>query len=170
MRSSITNLRYTLYGIEDERLRIMLAALLEDRFKLKFHPEAKPGTVYLLQRTNGAFRPAPSARAVRGEDGKIVDAAISSIGAAGTWNMSDTSMKQLAKFAGDFIVHAPVIDETHIDGYFDYRSATDVDMSNMDIVDAAFQDFLSEMGLRLKKSNGSVETIVIDHVEKPSEN
>lgn len=36
MRSSITNPRYTLYGIEDERLRTMLTALLEDRFKLKF--------------------------------------------------------------------------------------------------------------------------------------
>lgn len=95
---------------------------------------------------------------------------MSSIGAAGTWDMSDTSMKQLAKFAGDFIVRSPFVDDTHIDGYFDYRSATDVDMSNMDIVDAAFQDFLSEMGLCLKKSNGSVETIVIDHVEKPSEN
>jgi len=37
LRSSIKNLRYTLYGIEDQQLREMLQALLIDRFQLKFH-------------------------------------------------------------------------------------------------------------------------------------
>jgi uncharacterized protein (TIGR03435 family) len=37
LRSSIKDLRYALFGIEDEHLREMLQALLIDRFQLKFH-------------------------------------------------------------------------------------------------------------------------------------
>src|SRR5882762_8699443 len=50
LRSSIKDLRHTLFGIEDEHLRQMLQALLIDRFQLKFHRETKTGDVYLLGR------------------------------------------------------------------------------------------------------------------------
>jgi uncharacterized protein (TIGR03435 family) len=170
LRASISNLKYTWYGIEDERLRQMLTTLLVDRFQLRFHRETKTGTVYLLQRGKRTFRLAASERAKRAENGETIDRGIGTIGAAGNWGIYDTSMSQLAKFASDVILHAPVFDETHLEGYFDYRSPTEVDMSNIESTDAAFPSFISEMGLRLKKSQGPVETIVIDHAEKPSEN
>lgn len=170
LRASITNLKYTWYGIEDERLRQMLTALLVDRFQLRFHREMKTGTVFALRRGKKSLRLVPSERARRAEIGEVIDPGMGTIGAAGNWSMSDTSMAQLAKFASEYILHAPVLDETHLEGYFDYRSKTEVDMSNMESTDAAFPGFISEMGLQLKKSEGPIETIVIDHVEKPSPN
>lgn len=170
LRASFTNLKHTWFGIEDERLRQMLTALLIDRFQLKFHREAKTRTVYLLQRGNRPFRLVASTRESKNENGEVIDPGFGSIGLAGNWALSDTSMAQLAKFAGEYILHAPVLDETHIDGYFDYRSPIAVDMSQPNVNESSFISFISEIGLRLKKSEGPVETIVIDHVESPSAN
>jgi uncharacterized protein (TIGR03435 family) len=170
LRASFTDLKYTWYGIDDGRLRQMLTALLTARFQLRFHRETKTGTVYLLQRSGKPLRLAISQRARRTVDGAVVDPSMGTIGVAGNWNISDTSMSQLAKFASDYILHAPVLDETHLQGSFDYRSPTEVDMSTIESSDAAFPGFVSEMGLQLKKSRGPVETIVIDSAGKPTEN
>jgi uncharacterized protein (TIGR03435 family) len=51
LRSSIRNLRHTLFGMEDERLCEMLQTLVADRFQLRFHRETSSGDVYLLERT-----------------------------------------------------------------------------------------------------------------------
>lgn len=170
LRASVTNLKHTWYTIADERLRQMLTALLIERFQLRFHRETRIGTVYLLQRSNKPLRLVPSQRERRNEKGEDISPGFGSIGLAGNWDITDASMTQLANFASENILHVPVQDETHLDGYFHYRSPTDVDMSQPGVQESSFIGFVSEMGLRLKKSSGPVETIVIDHVEKPSEN
>lgn len=170
MRSSITNLKHTWYTIDDPRLRQMLTALLVDRFHLKYHRETKTGTIYILERTNKPLRLIASGHERRDEKGELIDAGFGSIGLAGRWDITDASMAQLANFASDFILHAPVQDQTHLQGTFHYRSNTLVDMSDPDVHTSSFIGFISELGLRLKKSQGPVETIVIDHAEKPSEN
>ncbi|MGH9593813.1 MAG: M56 family metallopeptidase, partial [Bryobacteraceae bacterium] len=43
MQATVTDLRYSLFAIEDENLRQMLQALLIDRFQLKFHRATKTG-------------------------------------------------------------------------------------------------------------------------------
>src|SRR6185503_12404742 len=57
--ASIKNLRYTVFGIDDEHLREMLQALLIDRFQLRFHRETKTGDVYLLERSGKTLRLRP---------------------------------------------------------------------------------------------------------------
>ncbi len=66
MRSSIKDLRYTWWGIEDPRLREMLQTLLIDRFQLKFHRETKTGDVYLLERNGKPLQLRPAKAATRG--------------------------------------------------------------------------------------------------------
>jgi len=169
LRASLTDLRHTWYTIDDARLRQMLTALLVDRFHLEFHRETKIRTVYLLERSDKAPRLAPSEHVRRDDGGELVDPGFGSIGLAGSWAI-DASMKQLANFASEFVLHAPVEDQTHLEGYFHYRSSTTVDMSEPDAHGSSFMSFISELGLRLKKSQGPVETIVVDHAERPSEN
>lgn len=170
LRAGITDLRHTWYTIEDVQLRQMLTALLIDRFQLKFHRETRTGTIYLLQRSNKPLRLVLAERERRNEKDEIIDPGFGSIGLAGSWDISDMSMAQLANFTSDFVLHVPVLDETHLDGHFHYRSRAEVDRSQPGTHDSSFMAFISEMGLKLKKSQGPVESIVIDHVEEPTSN
>lgn len=170
MRSSIKDFRYTLFGIEDEQLSEMLQALLIDRFQLKFHRETKTGDVYLLQR-NGkplALRPLEIPTGSADPD----SGSFGSIGyAGGQWGVFATSMPQLAKFASDFILHVPVLDRTALSGRFNYRQRVpDLEPKYSGDQSDSFLSFMQELGLKLERAKGPVETLVIDHAAKPSPN
>ena len=171
VRSNIKDLRHTLFGIEDQSLRAMMQAVLIDRFQLKFHQETKTGDVYLLER-NGkavALRAAeiPSADADPSADRK----SFGSIGyVGGRWSLFATTMPQLAKFASDYVLHAPVLDRTGLTGAFDYKQrAADPEPNYSDNSDS-FLRWMPEIGLKLERSKGPVEIFIIDQAAKPSAN
>jgi uncharacterized protein (TIGR03435 family) len=163
LRESITNLRHTLFSIEDERLRKMVQELLIARFQLQFHRETRAGDVYVLER-NGKALALKSSEAAAG-------AAFGSIGyAGGTWVIASSTMPQLAKFASDYIFHAPVRDETGLSGSFDYRQRVpDLEPNYADNSDS-FRRLLPELGLKLERIRGTVEALVIDSATRPSPN
>ena len=164
---NITNLRHSLFGIEDQRLREMLQRLLVDRFQLSFHRETKTGKVYLLKR-NGALRLRPT-----GTDDSQHSAFSGDIGfAAGRWVISNTSMPQLAKYAAERILHAPVSDQTGLSGSFDYKQPNTLADSEVNYGDPSgpFLLLIPELGLKMEAAKGPVEIFVIDHAEKPSSN
>lgn len=165
LQPAITNLRHGLFDIGDERLRGMLQALLADRFHLQFHLETKTGKVYLLEK-KGNTKGLP----VTDDD----SGSSSSIGFAGSkWNMFNTSMPQLAKFAADYVLRAPVSDRTELKGHFDYRQSATLPDSEVDHSGANFGPFLlflQKMGLKVTTVSGPVQTFVIDSAEKPSPN
>jgi uncharacterized protein (TIGR03435 family) len=168
---NITNLRHSLFGIEDPRLREMLQAFLIDRFQLTFHRETKTGKVYLLQR-KGALKLRPTA-APSDPDHPQRSAFSGDIGfAQGRWAIFNTSMPQLAKYAADRVVHAPVSDETGLSGSFDYRQPVTLQDSEVSYSDpyGTFLLLIPELGLKLEPARGPVEIFVIDHAAKPSSN
>ena len=63
----------------------------------------------------------------------------------------------------------PVFDQTGLKGSFDFEYRYDSGEAQPDTISCIVTS-LQELGLRLKPSQGSVETIVIDHAEKPSAN
>ncbi|MGA8110927.1 MAG: TIGR03435 family protein, partial [Acidobacteriaceae bacterium] len=173
------DLRYSLIGIQDERLRAMVQTLLADRFQLKVHRETKAGRVYLLELNGKPLRlkPATTVKTVRQDDGPDAEpsanqeaGAFSSIGWAGSWVIADTTMPQLAKFAGDFYVHRPVLDRTGMTGAFDYRSTPEDNTAFWQDQTGSFLRMLGDTGLKLTPGEGPVETLVIDHAEAPSPN
>jgi uncharacterized protein (TIGR03435 family) len=159
-RATMPNPRHSLFAIEDEHLCQMLQTLLIDRFQLKIHKETKTGRVYLLERNGKALALRPT------EAGP----AFSSIGWAEHWDISNTAMPQLAKFASDFVLHGPVVDRTGLGGYFDYRSPPEEPEVYQKDQNGSFLSMLRDVGLKLSLSKGPVETLVIDHAEKPSPN
>ena len=173
LQPAITNLRHGLFDIDDERLRGMLQALLVDRFHLRFHRDTRTGKIYLLEKKG-------STQALRLTDDESVvkslpeGSSASSIGFAGAkWNIFNTSMPQLAKFAADHILHAPVVDRTELKGHFNYRQTAKLLDSEADSGSenaSLFLLFLQEVGLKLKIIKGPVETFVINSAEKPSPN
>ncbi len=169
-QSGTYSLRHTRYGIGDERVRLMLQTLLTERFQLKLRRETKTGLVYLLEKSGKPLLLRPSKytedRPVMGASG--FSGEIEHV--RGHWFLFDTSLPQLAKFAADYVLHKPVIDQTGLEGSFDYRDPdAKIEQDNADF-EGAFTVLIRDLGLKLTSAKGPVETFVIEHAEKPSGN
>jgi uncharacterized protein (TIGR03435 family) len=142
--------------------REMLKSLLMERFQLKFHRESEIGAVYVLTRGNGELK----LHAPKDKDSSPA-VWMSNDGLTG----QNASMPMLVvRLSG--ILQRPVLDESGLSGSFDFKSAlfgVDPKAEYQDIV-ASILTSVQEMGLKLKASKGPVETIVIDHIERPSPN
>jgi len=142
----------------NDEQRQMLQTLLADRFQLKYHVEAKDGPVYVLAKGSKALKLLDSKN-----KNEYPWAGIGP-GLVGT----NISMPQLAKrLAAEF--GRPVLDQTGLTGSFDFRFEYHTDDPHPDLISSVITS-LQELGLRLEASKGPVETIVVDHAEKPSEN
>jgi uncharacterized protein (TIGR03435 family) len=170
VRQSAPDTRHTLYGIQDERLRQMLQVLLIDRFQLRVHRETKTGKVFLLEK-NGKPLLLTTTRAVtKDQDDGAAPDSFGSIGFAGKWALYNTTMPQLAKFASDNMLRAPVLDRTRLTGSFDYWGPPEDWNTYEADMPGSFLHMIGEIGLKLVPSKGPVETLVIDHAEPPSPN
>jgi uncharacterized protein (TIGR03435 family) len=168
LRAQFTNLRHSLFTIDDPQLRTMLQSLLIDRFRLIFHRETKTGDVYLLEKSGKPIKLKPARDRSTG-DHPTADPGwsgdIDFVG--GQFSMYNTSMPQFAQFASSMVLHKPVIDRTGLTGSYDYYSPMHAEQSEFD---DSFMLLIPELGLKLERAKGPVETFVIDHVEKPSQN
>jgi uncharacterized protein (TIGR03435 family) len=63
----------------------------------------------------------------------------------------------------------PVVDQTGLKGSYDFKYEYSTDESTFDVVSCIFGS-VQGIGLKLKPAKGPVDVIVIDHVERPSEN
>jgi uncharacterized protein (TIGR03435 family) len=150
-----------------DQVRVMLQALLADRFQLKFHREMKDLSVYdLVVGKNGpkikesASDATPSSTSVqRGSTGstRLIYSNVSMAGLAGG----------LANYVG-----RPVNDKTRLSGIYNLtlewsQEGTPGDAAEGPSIFTAVQE---QLGLKLEPSRAAVETLVIDHVAKPTEN
>ena len=161
------DIRHTWWQIEDPRLRAMLQSLLIERFHLKLVPQSTTGQVDLLEVSGktSLLHPTELPPGIN-DEGRSGD-----IGHGGDrWVIYNTSMPQLAQFAGDVIMHRPVIDKTGLTGYFDAKWTQALDDPNSYDGMDSFPTFLQALGLKLTKSTGTVQIFVIDHADPPSPN
>jgi len=144
---------------------------LIDRFQLKFHRETKTGDVYTLVRNGKTLGLRPTEIPSVGADVSADRNSLGSIGyARGRWVISATAMPQLATFASDYVLHAPVLDRTELSGSFDYKQTSPDSEPNYSDNSDSFLRLIPELGLKLERSKGPVEIFVIDHAAKPSPN
>jgi uncharacterized protein (TIGR03435 family) len=145
--------------------RLMLQSLLRDRFGLKFHLEMREGRVYILTRGNKPLQlkppkdPVSDPRAiVMTKEGGIADGE-----AQGTNTTTDYLALRLGRY-----LQLPVLNQTGITGSYDYYLPP-ADPDNHDVV-AAVLNVVDRLGLKIKRGRGPIQTLVIDHVEQPSQN
>jgi len=170
----------------------MLQALLADRFKLRVHRETKDVPAYELRiAKNGskvqAFQEGscappdanePQGRAAKGPP----NCGSFSIGLKGGNVTLDVHKRTLAEFANQLHLDRPVIDKTGIAGLFDFHLEFAPDGTTAAFFPPGFalpappENGLSiftamqeQLGLKLEPARGPGETIVIDSVERPSE-
>jgi uncharacterized protein (TIGR03435 family) len=143
--------------------RQMLQALLMDRFQLKFHRETRTGPVYVLVKRGSTLKLQPAKN--NNESpwvGSNIGGAINGDGIAG----KNISMPLLCLRLSRYLQRS-VLDETGLQGAFDFKYEYVNSDPNEDIVASIFTS-VQEIGLKLKADKGPVETIVIDHIERPS--
>jgi uncharacterized protein (TIGR03435 family) len=147
-----------------EEQRQMLLALLIDRFQLKFHRESKEGVVYLL--TKGPHEP-------MFELPKHPEYRMFSAGLLGGGNGTVSGGKATMEFIASQLtrsVGGPVIDRTGLTGPFDFTLEHVYDPAEEHDMVTIAQRTVRGLGLKLERSRGPMEMIVIDHLEKPSAN
>jgi uncharacterized protein (TIGR03435 family) len=143
-------------GSDHRHLSPMLQALLADRFKLALHRETRETTVYALALAKNGPKLQRSAP----------DAQYSiEMGPAG---MSATKMS-IHNFVDTLsgYTRRRVIDKTGLEGDFDWKFDWSPQDPNSPSIFTALQE---QLGLKLEAEKGPVEFLIIDHVEKPSEN
>jgi bla regulator protein BlaR1 len=171
----------------------MMQAVLEDRFQLKIHRETRQGTVYELALGKGS----PKLKPLR--EGSCIPVAIGrplpeltadQRRCRNTANPRGVDFEggTLAMFAGllGMILDRPVIDKTGITDLFaihleflpdDFTSpraaavapGAPVAVGGPD-APGIFQAIQEQLGLKLVPAKGPVDVLVIDQIERPSEN
>ena len=144
----------------------MLQGLLADRFHLQLHREMKEGPVYLL--TVGSkelkLKPAKSADDYPWVGRPGGGGTVSGSGIAG----ENATMQLLAVRLTGYL-RRQVLDQTGLKGAFDFTFELQPDDSQPDVIASIFAS-MQGLGLKLEAAKRPVETLVIDHAEKPAEN
>jgi len=150
-------------AVNDEERR-MLLALLIDRFQLKFHVESKEGQTYLLERGKGELKLLPP----QDKNAFPFVHPIAGGWVAGGIQGQNISMPQLAEYLSRR-TERPVLNQTGVQGSFDFEFRNNDEQNDADITGFLITA-MKAIGLELKSSKGPIETIVIDHAERPSPN
>jgi len=163
--------RGRVYGVSGRTL--MFQKLLSERFKLSFHRETKELPVYALVIAKGG----PKLHEAKHSVMRLGRGELTSQG-VGIALLARTLSRQLGR---------PVLDKTGLPGYYEFtlhwtpdESQTFIGFDGTIIPDNArppdsswpsvFAAVQEQLGLKLESQKGPVEILVIDHVEKPSEN
>jgi uncharacterized protein (TIGR03435 family) len=145
----------------------MLQKLLADRFQLKFHHEMRELPVYALQLEKGGPRltPAANPNAQPDQDGD-------SHGKEMTQVYTSASMADFV-LGMQFFLDRPIIDQTGLTGRYDFKlryTYDDSDNPETNAPPGLFTALKEQLGLKLEATKAQANVIVIDHVERPSEN
>jgi uncharacterized protein (TIGR03435 family) len=165
-------------ALQPAMLRAMLQAMLADRFKLAVHRETKEVSVYTLMvgKNGPKFKetvpgePHPGAMAIPGGGGYM------SPGDGGQKvQFYDATIATFASLLSG-LAGRPIEDKTGLTGRYDLTFPKPEPMgSGSTPGDASdpgptLSSVLEGLGLKLETAKGQEETLVVDHVERPSGN
>jgi uncharacterized protein (TIGR03435 family) len=147
----------------DKQRGAMIQALLADRFKLTAHRETKTLPVYELVVAKGGIKFQPSGPDVR------PGTHMQGTGRTG-FEATGLFMDGLANYLEDR-VERNILDKTGLPGRYDL-SLNWADDANpqADSAPSIFTALPEQLGLKLQPAKGPVETLVVDHVEMPTDN
>ena len=151
------------------QLRLMLQNLLETRFHLAIRHETKELPVYDLVVAKGG----PKLPARKAESDLPADHAAESLPRVqdGGFVFQNVSM---AGFAAKLSllrgIELPVVDQTHVEGVYDItlKSAASAILRQDGV--SLFTLIQEQLGLRLVSAKAPMETLIIEHVSRPSGN
>ena len=161
-----------------DQSRHMLQDMLTDRFKLKVHKETKQLPVYELVLAKGGSKlksatPGDTyANGIKGPDGSTGHAGMMHMG-RGEIIGQGIALSALTNRLAEQLQRT-IVDKTGLTGKYDISLKWTPEEGPDPLPDSStpslFTALQEQLGLKLQSSKGPVETLVVDHVEMPSEN
>jgi uncharacterized protein (TIGR03435 family) len=160
----------------DAQWKKALQKLITDRFKLTVHREKKELSVYAIV----AGKTGPKLTKSEGDPDGLPTIFLRGLGVMPVRN---ATMADLAGLMQAAVLDRPVVDQTGLTGRFDFTLTWRPDefqfgglgikaplATNNDAAPDLFTAFQEQLGLRLESTKAQTDILVVDHVEKPSEN
>jgi uncharacterized protein (TIGR03435 family) len=154
-------------AINDEQCRAMVQSLLADRFRMKTHRETRDLPVYFLVIGKSGSKLRDIAGDA-GPPGAIVN---------GSQQIDDDSRRPPKGWPALRLAHVlsgrpevgrPVIDRTGLTGVYSFNLS--FSRKEGDEKPSIFTAVQEQLGLRLEAAKAPLEVMVVDHIEKPTEN
>ncbi len=153
----------------DDQRRAMLQALLADRFKLAIHHETRDLPLYALvvAKTGPKLREAKPESYMRDDSNHVYCR-------AGLTNFRQCTMAEFADDAAIVGIDRIVVDKTGLIGRYDfellYERQTTAAATSPGAPPDIFTAIQDQLGLKLQPIRGPVDVLVVDHIERPTEN
>jgi len=144
--------------VSNQNILEMARNLLAERFNLKLHRESKELSVLALTVAKGGPRLQSSEGTgpeIRGGKGRLI--------------LRNVTIGMFAAQLAGRVLGRPVLDRTGITGEFDITLEWAPDESP-NLGPSIFTAIQEKLGLKLESQKGTVEVLVIDHVERPTPN
>ena len=160
-----------------EQLRGLIQSLLKDRFKLTTHFEKRELPAYALTVAGGGHKLTANTTNPNGLPGLFFKG-------LGNLPVRNATMGDFTRVMTQAVLDRPVIDRTGLQGRFDFTLTWTPDESQFRSMGVnvppppadgsgppgLFTAIQEQLGLRLERTEAPVEVMVIDRVERPSEN
>jgi len=150
--------------IPQDQYRALIRSLLADRFHLKVHWETRQGDIYALVVAKNGPKMTENT-----DPSKEPGLNTSKFGHQGKMIGTKAPMLYLSSNLGNQLGRT-VVDKTGLQGKYDWTLTWDPDPNADSTNPSLFTAVQEQLGLKLDPQKGPVETLVIDSVEKPSEN
>ena len=165
-------------GLPDmKQLRALMRQLLTDRFKLTFHRENRELPVYAITVAGGGPKLTRNDTNPNGLPGLLFKG-------LGVLPGVNATIGDLAGVMQGAVLDRPVVDRTGLQGRFDFTLTWTPDESQFTSMGVRvpppsndpnappnlFTAFQEQLGLKLEATRAPAEVLVIDRIEKPSEN
>lgn len=181
--SSIPEMHFDIDGVPDitghpnlAQSRLMFQKLLVSRFKLTFHYESRELPAYAIQIAKGGPKLTRTTRKPSDSTGFSYNCQI-------TLTVRNASLADIAKGMQEAFLDKPVVNQTGLQDRYDFdlkwlpdesQSYCPVDTthshSDPDTPTSIYTAMQEQIGLKLVPTKASVQVMVIDHIETPSEN
>lgn len=165
--------RYDIIGVPNvpgnlttAQMQTMYKKLLADRFHLVLHPETRQMPVYVVTVAKGG----PLLKVA--DPSETVNTANSGNSKQRTLRFTNMSMHEFAENL-NFYEDRPVIDQTSLPGRYDFTLKWTYEVSAEDqpgTPPSIFTAMREQLGLKMDAVKGPAEVLVIDRLERPSEN
>jgi uncharacterized protein (TIGR03435 family) len=162
-----------------DQMKMMIQKLLADRFQLKFHFEKRDLSAYAVRIAKTGAKIIKSQDDPKGLPGWN----FGRTAAGTTLTFRNSPMSQVTAILQNFL-DQPVVDQSGLSERYDFTLTFTLDAAqsarlgglpapaadNPDAAPDVFTAFQQQLGLKLESTKAPVDVMVIDKVEKPSEN
>lgn len=166
--------RYDIDGVPDidglpsiHQQQEMLQNLLADRFKLKFHREKRELAIYAIVLAKGG----PKLTKTASDPDSLPDQTGNGGNNQQTMRFTNNSMDHFA-LGMQYFMDKPVVNQTSLEGHYDFtlQWSTGLGPATGSDVPGMFTAIQEQLGLKLEATKGMVEVLVVDALERPSQN